>query len=391
MKLNSLLILLASSVATFAQSGFQEFTTSGVFTVPSGVTEIQIEVVGAGGSGGYNGTGGGGGGGYAAGIYTVAPMDVIDITIGTPGAGAAAGTTKAGAFVSASGGENGVSVPNPEIGGGGNPGVGTGGNMVNHTGGKGGGGYYTYFGGGGGGAAGPATDGFDGGNTIAWTGICLTPGGDGGLSGGLPGGAGGKGAGFTDAFCSVTDPAGVGGNYGAGGGGGNGNGGGPGTGARGYCKISWCGVDVTTSLSDQTITANATDASYQWIDCATGHPIDGATMQSYTADVSGNYAVVVTDAVCSDTSECVAVEVITIGIDQIALNKLIISPNPFSDQIVIDHVTGNENYTLFNATGQIVYSGTDIIHQHFNDLYAGVYILKIELNGSSIYKNLVKN
>jgi hypothetical protein len=67
------------------------------------------------------------------------------------------------------------------------------------------------------------------------------------LDGGAPGGAGGKGAGFTDVNCNITDPAGNGVNYGGGGGGGNGNGGIPGTGTGGYVLISWGIIPVELS------------------------------------------------------------------------------------------------------------------------------------------------
>src|SRR5690606_14648798 len=137
-----------------AQSGSQEFITSGNFTVPAGVTSITIEVVGGGGGGGINGSGGGGGGGYSLGTFPVTPGNIIPITIGAGGgSGFAGGTTTAGAFIQATGGGPGVSVSHPNIGGGGAGGIGSGG-TVNYSGGVGGGGYWTYFGGGGGGAAG---------------------------------------------------------------------------------------------------------------------------------------------------------------------------------------------------------------------------------------------
>jgi len=231
----------------FSQSGSQTFTSSGIFTVPENITSITIELVGAGGSGGINGGGGGGGGGYATGVYTVVPLSDYTVSVGTAGGGVLDGTTSVGNLISATGGENGTWVPNPNLGGGGIGGVGSNGTIVNRTGGTGGGGYWTYFGGGGGGAAGSVSDGFNGGNTIVWTGICQTPGGDGGLDGGTPGGAGGKGAGFTDVNCNITNPAGNGVNYGGGGGGGNGNGGIPGTGTGGYVLISWSIIPVELS------------------------------------------------------------------------------------------------------------------------------------------------
>lgn len=238
----------------FPQSGSQTFTSSGTFTVPENVTTITIELVSAGGSGGINGGGGGGGGGYALGVYTVVPLTDYTVTVGTAGGGASGGSTSVGTLISASGGENGTWVPNPNLGGGGVGGQGSNGTIANRTGGTGGGGYWTYFGGGGGGAAGSVSNGTDGGNTVVWTGNCLTPGGDGGSGGGAPGGAGGKGAGFTDVNCNITDPAGNGETYGGGGGGGNGNGGVPGTGTGGYVLISWDVVPVElTSFTAQVV------------------------------------------------------------------------------------------------------------------------------------------
>lgn len=230
----TLLALCAICTSAFAQSGTQTFTNSGTFTVPAGVTTLTIEVVGGGGDGGGNGGGGGGGGGYSSGIFSVTPLSTIPVVIG----GSGGGTTSVGALITATGGGNGTSVSNPNLGGGGAGGVGSGGS-VNYTGGTGGGGYWTYFGGGGAGAAGSAGNGVDGGNTILWTGQCQTPGGTGGAAGGFPGGMGGKGAGFTDVNCNISDPAANGLDYGGGGGGGNGNGGPAMSGAPGVAIISW--------------------------------------------------------------------------------------------------------------------------------------------------------
>lgn len=226
------------------------FTSSGPFTVPAGVTSITVELVGAGGNGASNGGGGGGGGGYARGTYTVNPGATLSIVVGDGGSELA--TIVGGLGILAGAGGNATTVSNPSIGGGGAGGVGMGG-QVTRTGGAGGGGYYTYFGGGGGGAAGPAANGTAGGNTIVWNGSnCLTPGGSAGLAGGAPGGDGGKGAGFTDNNCSVTNPAGSGVAYGGGGGGGNGIGSPVGTGGGGICIISWSG---STAIVDHPMDA----------------------------------------------------------------------------------------------------------------------------------------
>jgi hypothetical protein len=237
-------------------TGSQTFLYTGgpqAFTVPTGVYKIKIEVVGAGGSGGYNGTGGGGGGGYSSGILAVTAGETLVVGVGGSNGiyGGSGGMTSvergSTTLISATGGGNGITVSNPNVGGGGAGGVGVGGS-VNHTGGSGGGGYYTYYGGGGGGAGGPTANGGNGGDTTTWNGSCLAPGGTAGTGGGAPGGNGGKGSGYLG--CSgPTDPAGSGGNYGGGGGGGNGNGSTPGSGANGYCLVSWTTPVVNTNDS----------------------------------------------------------------------------------------------------------------------------------------------
>jgi Secretion system C-terminal sorting domain len=255
----SLIGLVAAFSSLAAQSQSQTFTSSGIFVVPAGVTQITVEMVGAGGDGGFNGGGGGGGGGYAKGSYSVTPGNSISIDVGIGGGGPNAGSTNIAVLsITAFGGDNGTSVGNPNIGGGGVGGGATGGTMANFSGATGGGGYYTYFGGGGGGAAGPSGFGNNGGNTIVWSGQCITPGGALGTSGGAPGGDGGKGAGFTDMNCNVSDPAGNGLTYGGGGGGGNGNGGNPGTGAGGICIITWLstGIDNASPVPTVSVSPN---------------------------------------------------------------------------------------------------------------------------------------
>jgi hypothetical protein len=237
--------LIAFSCSLSAQI---TFTSSGTFVVPPGVENMTVELVGPGGNGASNGGGGGGGGAYASAVYEVTPGTNYSVVVGTGGSGLATSISALG--ISAGAGGNATITPNPNIGGGGQGGVAQGGD-VNRNGGPGGGGYYTYFGGGGGGAAGPMANGGVGGNTIVWTGgNCLTPGGAAGVGGGSPAGDGGKGAGFTDNNCTVSNPAANGQSYGGGGGGGNGIGSAVGIGGGGYCRISWGNTTgITTSNS----------------------------------------------------------------------------------------------------------------------------------------------
>lgn len=149
----------------------QVFSSTGTttFSVPSGITKVKVQVVGAGGGGGGNttagrGSAGGGGGGYALEYVNVTGTSTIQVFVGSGGAGGAAGGGSGsaggwstfgtnGEFLSASGG-GGATEP---LGPGGSGGVGANGDL-NTTGGGGGAGATagqsgtggsSYFGGGG--------------------------------------------------------------------------------------------------------------------------------------------------------------------------------------------------------------------------------------------------
>ncbi|MDD3875108.1 MAG: T9SS type A sorting domain-containing protein [Bacteroidales bacterium] len=68
--------------------------------------------------------------------------------------------------------------------------------------------------------------------------------------------------------------------------------------------INVISVNTSVTQSGMTFTANATGASYVWLNCNGFTVISGANMQSYTATVVGSYAVIITQNGCSDTSAC---------------------------------------------------------------------------------------
>ena len=112
-------------------SGVQALTTSGTYTVPAGISQVEVEVWGA-GAGSFASTstvasGGGAGGGYARKRVTgLTPGQAIPVTIGLGGAGGttagvsagAGGSSSFGTYVSATGGglNATASVSNPQNG-----------------------------------------------------------------------------------------------------------------------------------------------------------------------------------------------------------------------------------------------------------------------------------
>jgi len=198
---------------SFIPSNYRVFTSSGTFTVPSGIGKVYVRVWGAGGGGGgvlstgtYSAAGGAAGGGYTEGYVAVTPGQSIAVTVGvggtggtgTPSNGGVGGTSSFGSFMSATGGAGGNLAGNGVIAGSqGTGGTGTGGGLA-VTGFAGNGGLAATNGGGGSGG-GAFCSGTSQGNAINGSGsIGSFPGGGGegtaaSSAGGFAGGAGGAG------------------------------------------------------------------------------------------------------------------------------------------------------------------------------------------------------
>jgi hypothetical protein len=90
--------------------------------------------------------------------------------------------------------------------------------------------------------------------------------------------------------------------------------------------------DATITNDVSILTASDGD-SYLWIDCADGSPIPGAAGRTYVPLASGLYRVQVTKDGCSDTSDCVTVN---LGINTPEyLREIYVYPNPTGDRLTI--------------------------------------------------------
>ncbi|MFT6924275.1 MAG: ELWxxDGT repeat protein [Crocinitomicaceae bacterium] len=150
-------------------------------------------------------------------------------------------------------------------------------------------------------------------------------------------------------------------------------------------------VDVSIANASPTLTANESGATYQWIDCDNGNAvIAGEIAQSFTAIANGNYAVIITNANCSDTSACEMVN--NVGIDELKDAELVIYPNPTNTGLFTVKYTGTiEQITLFDLTGRAVQVSTNTSTGMVDasSLDSGKYFVQVQTNKGQSIKSII--
>jgi hypothetical protein len=114
-----------------------------------------------------------------------------------------------------------------------------------------------------------------------------------------------------------------------------------------------CSVDASASQLGAVLTATAPSATYQWIDCNTGSALAGETSQVYTATVTGDYAVIVTENTCTDTSVCYNVDFT--ALEDLSMNEFNVYPNPVTDVLTMDFISSvNGVIKIYDVTMKLI-------------------------------------
>ncbi|MBL4669187.1 MAG: T9SS type A sorting domain-containing protein, partial [Flavobacteriales bacterium] len=151
-------------------------------------------------------------------------------------------------------------------------------------------------------------------------------------------------------------------------------------------------IDATVTLSGDTITANASGFTYQWVDCNNSNaPIAGAISQSFVPSLGGSYAVEISNGSCIVTSAC---NISTVSINEnTALSSIHIFPNPTSNFINVSIANGGTlvNFTLMSIDGKVVYQLNNVTDKNvvidISNHSKGIYFLKVGADNSyKIYK-----
>lgn len=152
--------------------------------------------------------------------------------------------------------------------------------------------------------------------------------------------------------------------------------------------------DNTITENNGVLTATqATGVSYQWRTC-TDDDIPGATQQSYTPTVVGDYMVYIEEpAGCGYYSNCITVTTLATNSFDIA-NKLKLYPNPAQNQVTIEaNKLTNASLQIMDINGRVLQNQTlqNTNTINIENLQSGVYLFKISSQEGSSTQRVVKN
>lgn len=151
-------------------------------------------------------------------------------------------------------------------------------------------------------------------------------------------------------------------------------------------------VNTAVTQAGTVLTAAASDLGYQWVDCNGYALISGQNNQSFSPSANGNYAVIVSQNGCSDTSTCYIISTTGIGTIDPA-SAIILYPNPSNGKFSISSnnipSNGFVDIEIYNVLGEIIYStaikplsnltaaGMEV---NLGDTPKGIYLVKVFQN-----------
>lgn len=138
-------------------------------------------------------------------------------------------------------------------------------------------------------------------------------------------------------------------------------------------------IDTTlTQNGNEIVAVNDANYNYQWVNCDLNVAIPGETNSTYFVTENGNYQVIISNANCVDTSNCV--NMIIDNIESVVGSSVNVYPNPAKQFVTILGLTGRTKITVMDVKGIQKYR-KETTHSEINiDLRnweRGIYIFKV--------------
>ena len=127
----------------------------------------------------------------------------------------------------------------------------------------------------------------------------------------------------------------------------------------------------------------------QWLDCSTNQPITGATDSVYMPSVNGQYAVITSNANCTDTSACF--DMTNVGLEESVIRNIKLFPNPTTGILNIESKSTILGISIYDLVGrEVLDKKTKLNSVDLSTLPKGVYLVKIKTEQGEVVKRVVK-
>ena len=119
-------------------------------------------------------------------------------------------------------------------------------------------------------------------------------------------------------------------------------------------------INVNTSVvqNGAMLTAQASSATFFWIDCSTLAIVPGQMSSVFTPTSNGIYAVIVTQNGCSDTSSCYTVSGIDLDEQDIGLKlKIVPNPNQGDFNLIRSDANNRSELVIYSSDAKVIFKG----------------------------------
>jgi hypothetical protein len=156
-------------------------------------------------------------------------------------------------------------------------------------------------------------------------------------------------------------------------------------------------IDLSLDLDNNTIESNQNNSFYQWVNCDDSYSYVTNTIsneQDIELVATGNYAVIINNNNCVDTSACVYMDYV--GLNETETNYLVtIYPNPSNGQFTISsNIVNDFTVRINNSIGEVVYSGNTPSTNQIVDisfLPKGMYFIELKFENKIITQKYILN
>lgn len=154
-------------------------------------------------------------------------------------------------------------------------------------------------------------------------------------------------------------------------------------------------INDSVTRDDRVLTAVDSQAKYQWINCTSNLTVLwGDTLQSFTVNQDGSYAVELTKGKCKDTSMCFELNVSSVD-SRNGPGPLRIFPNPTRNSVVVqklENPRSDASLEVYDSKGRLLetvpFDSRRI--RLLKDEQPGVYIIRFNEDGRSLSYRVVK-